>query len=83
MKATLTTRWNERKQCTHTETKELKEGDELHYYYENNRNVDNPSEGVIKKDSKGLYISWEDTQTETRLDGSKHAENILKNCGWV
>ena len=81
MEVTLTTRWIERKQ--NTETKELKEGVELHYYNVNNRNIDNPSKGLIKKDSEGLYISWDDTGTKTRLDGSKHTEEVLKNCGWA
>ena len=81
MKVTLTTRWIEHKQ--NTETKELKEGIEIHYYSVNNQNIDEPSEGVIKKDADGLYIEWEDTETKTRLDGSKHTEEVLKNCGWA
>jgi len=80
MEITLTKRWIEPKKLT--ETKEIKEGIEIEYYGTNNRNIDDPSEGVIKVDAEGLYIEWDDTESITRLDGSEHTKAVLENCGW-
>lgn len=79
MRIELTKRWRITK--TKTETKKLKEGDLIEYYFDENKLIDNPSIGEVKSDSKGLYISWSDSE-DTRLDGSNHMKEVLDNCGW-
>ena len=80
MQLELTNRWNEQhaEKCIRTVTV----GDIIEYYGWNNHNVDNPSEGIIKEDDIGFYIEWEDSVSDTRLDGSERSNDILKNCVW-
>lgn len=81
MEITLTKKWVIRKR--ETITKEIIEGMILHYYGNNDEWVETPSVGIIKKDVEGLYIKWEDTADDTRLDDSDHCNSVLKNCGWT
>lgn len=66
------------------ETKTVEEGLTVQFYGDSNNwiiGIDEPTEGVVKKDDIGFYIDWE-YSGETRIDDSKNSKDILKNCGW-
>lgn len=80
MELTLSKRWVERKKITKTKSVEV--GNLIEYYGDEFNHIDNPIEGVIKKDSSGLYIKWENNQV-TRLNGTDNSRTILMFCGWI
>lgn len=81
MELKLTTKWIIRKR--ETISKEIKEGMKIHYYGNGDEWIENPSEGIIEKDDNGLYIKWNDTSEDTRLEDNDHTNSVLKNCGWA
>lgn len=58
-------------------------GDPIVYYGISYRSFNTPLYGEINKDKFGYYIKWDDGTEDTRIDGSKYSNNILKYCGWI
>lgn len=67
---------------TKNEIKEVIEGLNVEYYGKKNNNIKNPSYGVVKKNEKGFFIKWFDTDAITLLDKSTQTKEVLSNCGW-
>jgi hypothetical protein len=78
MELTLTSTTIEHKKHTMT----LKAGMEIHFYRDRYGSPSNYDVGYVRIEDGKYFIDWEDCSDPTELDGSDHANSVLKDCGF-